>query len=77
MQPYLTGTALGIWNSSGWRPSEASRDWHPHRRTVRSSTDKKHLTSLSIKEELGAGGGETKLARLDSQHLGHLADSVC
>ena len=36
---------------------------------------RKTVTSLSIKEELGVGG--TKLARLDSQHLGHFADSVC
>lgn len=76
MQPDLTGTALGIWNSSGWRPREASRERHPHRRTVRSSTEGKTVMSLSIKEELGVGVG-TKLARLDSQHLGHFADSVC
>lgn len=69
MQPYLPGTAVGIWNSSGCRPSKASRERHPLRRTVRSSTDGNHLMSLNIKVELEG----TKLARLDSQLLGHFA----
>lgn len=57
MQPYLTGTAMGIWNSSGCRPGKASRERHPHRETVRSPTNGKHLMSLSIKEELERGQG--------------------